>query len=67
MKDTTENALKYCLTGITAVLLVGLVSDLLAPETGLGQVIKFSAPVFTGLITGAWIHLHFRGNFTADE
>jgi hypothetical protein len=67
MNERNREALKASLTGIAAVLAVGLITFSLAPDNSFGRKLEFAAPLLTGVAAGLWIHFRFRDNFMETE
>jgi hypothetical protein len=67
MNERNREALKASLIGIGAVLLVGGITYLVAPENSFGRKLEFALPLLTGFIAGLWIHFSFRDSFMETE
>ncbi|WEL23167.1 hypothetical protein [Candidatus Nanohalovita haloferacivicina] len=56
MKKHNKKALKNAAAGIATVLFLGLLVDIIAPETQAGQWLRFITPLATGTVAGIWIY-----------
>lgn len=52
---------KMSAAGVIAVIIAGVTASLLAPETELGQIIKFFTPLVIGILFGAKIYFNELG------
>ena len=60
MKELHKKALLYSTTGVLAVIATAFTTNLLAPQNALGEGLRFSVPVLTGIIGGAIIFFRLR-------
>jgi hypothetical protein len=57
MIDEHRETAKLSVAGVLAVILTGLTVTFLVPETEIGKIIRFTAPLLVGMIFGAKIYL----------
>lgn len=60
MKERNRKALTYSVLGMASVLVTAFLTDILAPQSPLGEGLRFSVPLLTGIIAGAIIFLRLK-------
>lgn len=66
MKELNRKALIYSVLGVISVLVVAFVTDFIAPQNSFGEVLRFSMPIITGIITGAAIFFRLKDESDID-
>ena len=66
MKDLNRKALVYSMLGMLSVMIAAFLTDLLAPQNQTGELLRFSIPVITGIMSGAAIFLKLKEETDID-
>jgi len=66
MKELNKKALTYSALGMTAVILVAFLTNLLAPQNQLGQGLRFTLPLLTGILSGGAIFFKLKNEADID-
>jgi len=66
MKELNKKALAYSALGMTAVIAVAFLTNLLAPQNTIGQGLRFTLPLLTGIISGGAIFLKLKRETDID-
>ncbi|MFB6180787.1 MAG: hypothetical protein ABEJ93_02830 [Candidatus Nanohalobium sp.] len=60
MKKLYKKALLYFSAGMLTVIGAGFITNLVAPQNALGEGLRFSVPLLTGVIGGAVIFFRLK-------
>jgi len=66
MKELNKKALAYSALGMTAVITVAFLTNLLAPRNTIGQGLRFTLPLLAGIISGGAIFLKLKRETDID-
>jgi hypothetical protein len=66
MKELNRKALIYSGIGLFAVIAVSFTTNLIAPESALGEGLRFLMPLLTGIIGGAVIFFRLQDESNID-
>lgn len=61
MKELNRKAFIYSALGVTAVITTAFITNLLAPQSRLGEGLRFFIPLITGVIAGLVLFLKLNG------
>lgn len=61
MREQNRKALIYSALGVTAVIAAGFLTNLLAPQSRVGEGLRFFVPLLTGVVAGLALFLKLSG------
>lgn len=61
MKELNRKAFIYSATGVFTVIAVAFITNLLAPQSKIGEGLRFFLPLLTGMVMGLTIFLKLSG------
>lgn len=61
MKELSKKAILYSGIGVTAVITAAFFTNLLAPQTRIGEGLRFFMPLLTGMVAGLILFTKLSG------